>query len=309
MSIQNPKIVFMGMNGDFSRIPFQAMVETGHEIKGLILPRPKPDKAGPRKVTGPKHPDKGALIPLRSSTPNLIQIAAAHDIPVFEVGSLRDRRSLELLKSFDPDLICVACFSRLLPTEWLETPPLGGLNLHPSLLPAYRGPSPLFWQFREGEENTGITLHFMDEGVDTGDIAAQRRVPFPTGITTAEADRLTAEAGAQLILETLTKPAHIPRTPQPEEGASYHPKPTRADKIIPTSWSAVRAFNFMRGAQGWGPLEIRAERSAREKAGNFKVWEALSLEAGAVLGEAYQWEDGNLRVQFKGGAVWVQTYY
>jgi len=307
------RIVFMGMTGEFSRIPFQALLDARANVAGLIIPRPSADRDGPRWLDPSSSSPSG--LPLLSSpvAPNVVHLATSAGIAILEVGSLSDPRSLAALDSLAPDLICAACFPWLLPPAWLECPSLGCLNLHPSLLPAYRGPAPLFWQFRAGEQPTGVTLHFMDEGADTGDIVSQVEVSFPDGITGLEADRLTAEAGARLVMEALAPPhplasppdrtfpggrgGGLPRRPQPEAGASYQSRPSRSDLAIPISWTARRAFNFIRGAGEWGPFEIVVG------GGRFRVSEALTYSPDARLGQPYRREGGELWVEFEGGVV------
>jgi methionyl-tRNA formyltransferase len=242
-------IVFLGMRGAFTHVPFEALLRAGFSVSGLIIPSSSP-AADVRELPPP-------ALPMAPVDP--VSLAHAAGVPVLEVGRLRSRASLQALDALRPDLICVACFPRLLPAEWLARPALGCLNLHPSLLPAYRGPEPLFWQFREGETGTGVSLHFLDEGVDTGDLVAQAEVPFPDGIEAAEADRLTAGAGARLLVEALSRPELTGR-PQPAEGASYFPRPTAEDLVVPTTWPARRAYNFIRGAAGWGPFEVTGPR-------------------------------------------------
>jgi methionyl-tRNA formyltransferase len=207
------RIVFMGMTEQFTLIPFQALVDAEVNMAGLVLPRPRADSEGPRWLK--PMPPPGDL-PMLSSpvTLNAAHLAAGAGIPILEVGSLKDPRAFDALDSLAPDLICAACFPRLLPGRWLDRPRFGCLNLHPSLLPAYRGRDPLVDQFKAGERHTGVTLHFMDEGVDTGDIVSQAEVPFPDGITLSEAESLTAQAGAQLLLEALRLLPNLPRRPQ-----------------------------------------------------------------------------------------------
>ncbi len=246
------KLLFLGMNGAFAVPSFRMLVTGGLNPSALVIPSP----AG---MGGQFH--RLRYPPAKSQLPqtglNLLQLAARHEVPIYEVRSLQDEQALELVRTAGTDLLVTACFPRLLPASWLEAPRLGAINLHPSLLPAYRGPQPLFWQFRAGEPATGVTLHFMDAGADTGDIIAQAGVPFPDGIGEMEAERLSGERGAELLLAALQEPEAIPRRPQPRKGASYQPAPGPQDMLIPESWSARRAFNFMRGAQAWGPFEVQ----------------------------------------------------
>ncbi len=254
--LQPYRIVYLGMGGIFSALPFKALLTADAEIAAVVLPRPDADDAGPRWVTTSPPPDSSLPLLRPMTPPNLLGLAAEHGVPVLSVGDLHDADSLAAFAELEPDLVITVCFPQLLPADWLTVPRLGCLNLHPSLLPAYRGPSPLFWQFRAGEQATGVTLHFMDQGADQGDIVGQAAVVFPEGISAFEADRLAAEVGGRLILETLALP-EIPRRTQPQVGASYQPRPTVADRTIRAAdWSAQRAFNFLRGADEWVPFWI-----------------------------------------------------
>ena len=271
------------MGGVLSLIPLRALLQAGHEIVGLMVPASRRASGG--------APRRRMLLPA-----DVVDLARARDIPIVEVPSIDDGGTFAALEGWEPDLVCVACFPCLLPRRWLDLPHHGCLNLHPSLLPAYRGPAPLFWQFRAGEERTGVTLHFMDEGADTGDIVFQAEVPFSDGITGAEAERLAAEAHARLLLEALSLP-DPPRRPQPSHAAIRQGWPRAADLRIPTSWTARRAFNFVRGAAQWGPFEIETPD------GTFRVTGACGFVPGGSLGAATRRTAPVLSVEFSDGIV------
>jgi methionyl-tRNA formyltransferase len=235
--------------------------------------------------------------------PCIVNLASAHGIPVVEVKVLSAPATLAALETYRPEVICVACFPRIFPRALLAIPPLGCLNLHPSLLPAYRGPAPLFWQFRQGESRTGVTVHFMDEGADTGDIALQSAVAFPDGISGAEADRICSQAGAALMVQAidLLQRGACPRRSQPEAGSSYFTWPARADFEISTGWSARRAYNFIRGTEEWGVL---FEIPVRD--GRIEVHRAISFSPDEILGESWRFVREEVWVQFAEGVLRVQ---
>lgn len=287
------RIVFMGRPCEFARIPFHALLAARLDVVGLIIPSAGP--AGDSAALSRRAPEALALpvLPL-----GLTELAAAHAVPLLEVRRLRDGQALAALDELRPDLICAACFPRRLPAEWLSRPRQGCLNIHPSLLPAYRGPEPLFWQFRLGEPRTGVSLHFMDEQFDTGDLVAQAAVPFGDGITGAEAERLTAEAGARLLIDALSGPAR-PRMPQPPQGASHQPRPARVHCLIDVDWPARRAFNFIRGAGEWAPFEIRG------RGWNLPVRSALGFDPGATLDGPVLRDGQTWQVRFSDGVVTV----
>ncbi len=286
----------MGMLGEFSLRPLAALLEAGATVCAVLVPDSGATATAPQLLASPK-PDHDDL-PIVSGYPirNVVTLAWEHHIPVYEVGSL----SHPDLLAFQPDVIAVSCFPKILPPSLLNLPRLGALNLHPSLLPKYRGPEPLFWQFRNGETRPGVTLHFMNERPDAGDILLQTEVAFPDGITGAEAERLCAIAGSRLMVEgmNLLSGGNPPRQKQNESEATYFPHPTRADFIISTDQPARQAFNFMRGASGWPwPFEIRAGERA------FHVREAMDFSLDAVLGEPYHLEGGELQIQFSPGVL------
>src|SRR6185503_3137322 len=117
------------------------------------------------------------------------------------------------------DAIAVACFSRRLPASLLRLPRLGCLNVHPSLLPAHRGPDPLFWIFHDGDEAGGVTIHLMDEGFDTGPIVLQENVALSDDMTVAELDRTCARLGGELLAEALFGLAAGTIQPEPQDAS------------------------------------------------------------------------------------------
>ena len=298
-----PRILFFGMKGAFSKIPFEHLLHHRVEVCGVIVsantPRADPHRLEPAPVIS----DLPLLTPHLSQ--NIIHLAWQANIPVWQVGRLNRPKTLALLQTLQPDVICVACFPYLFPKALLSLPKYGCLNLHPSLLPAYRGPSPLFWICRQGESETGVTLHWMDEGMDSGNIVQQRSFALPEGILEAELTRLCATEGAALLLETLTEtlthltPDSLPGHPQPTEGASYFPAPSQADCRIPLTWPARRAFTFLRGANTW-PLTISLGDQ------ELAVRETLGYSPDQVLPEPYLVRQDEIWVQFNPGIVKVR---
>src|SRR3990172_1981282 len=175
------RILYFGMFGELSLRPLSALIKTGATVCAVVVPASNPKGFEILRKLEPPRPDADAL-PVLSKfvSPNIVTLAWDNHIPVFEVADIR--RSPSSFADLRPDLICVSCFSRIIPRQLFALPMFGALNLHPSLLPAYRGPSPLFWQFRSGETRTGVTLHFMNERADAGNILLQSEVNFADGI-------------------------------------------------------------------------------------------------------------------------------
>jgi methionyl-tRNA formyltransferase len=296
------RILFFGMRGLFSKIPFESLIQAGADICAVIVPAESPGlKSWPRRVDPP--PPAPSDLPL--FTPylqeSIVHLAWQHHIPVWEVRKLGHKKTLTILAGLQPDLICVVCFPYIFPPTLLQLPRDGCVNLHPSLLPAYRGPTPLFWVMRQGETQTGVTLHFLDEGVDSGDIISQVAFALPEGISELELTRRCALEGAALLVEAVQQleSGPLPRRPQSDQRSSYFPAPSAADLRIPPTWPARRAFNFLRGANTW-PLTLDLSES------EVIVAEALSYDDRQRLSDPFIVHADEVWVQFTPGVLKVR---
>jgi methionyl-tRNA formyltransferase len=245
------RVLYFGTPCELARAPLLALLDAGVEVCGVVIPAER--GAAPIARLAPAPPSSSLPIAGRYVTPGLVEIAWERGITVFAAGRLADPTMSSALAELRPDVACAACFPRRIPAALLRLLPLGWLNVHPSLLPAHRGPAPLFWAFRNGEATIGVTIHFMDEQFDTGDIAAQAPLTLPDGTSGAQADRMCAALGGRLLVEALSRlrQGNLERRPQ-QSGGSYEGWPAPEDWAISTSWPAQRAFNFMRGTDDWG---------------------------------------------------------
>jgi len=257
------------------------------------------DRAGGPPIT--------RVVPARSPLPianpfmdcTIVQIAWERNLPVFELCRPGAAETLALVAELQPDVACVACFSQRIPAPMLALPRLGFLNIHPALLPDHRGPAPLFWIFRGGEQVAGVTIHFMDTGLDTGDIAAQESFALPDGVAGALVEQQCNALGARLMLQVLQslRDGTLSRRPQPPNG-SYQPWPAQDDWQITTSWTARRAFNFMRGTVEWGqPYIIHA--GGEELA----LATALAYDPDKVMHEAFVRTGDEVQIRFAAGVL------
>lgn len=295
------KVVYFGMRGQFSRIPFEHLLEADIDIEAVVVPGAG---SGPPvcELTPPPSQSELAL-QTRFLMPTVVQRAWERGIPVFEVGGLTAPAVYEVLAGYEPAAICVACFDRRIPTALRSLPRYGCLNVHPSLLPAHRGPAPLFWAVRAGERETGVTIHFVDAGLDSGDILLQASIAIPDGIFGHELEARCAARGGELLvaaLHALEAGTATPR-PQPEAPASYEPWPSADDFHISTDRSARWAFNFIRGVDHWDivPVLLVAGREVQ-------ICEAISFDPQAVLGRLWRREGGRLWVQCRPGVLEVR---
>ncbi len=299
-----PRVIFMGLRNSLALPVLEQLIQAGLPISCVVVPAPVPDSP----VTPLTPAPSPSVLPLvtRFVEPDMVHLAWEYAIPVLEVGRLTDPTVLDTLAAYQPDMICVACFNQRFPAALLEMPTRGCLNWHPSLLPAYRGPAPLFWVFRHGVHETGVTIHLMDEGLDSGPIVRQERVPVPEGIYGQRLEQQCAVLGGRLMVEAVQEIWHgtARPTPQPATGGSYFPWPTVADFEILTTRPARWAFNFIRGVRHWDyPLEM-------EVAGRrFRVVDALGYSPGSLAGRPLRRAGAELWVQCTPGILHVQIHF
>ena len=290
------RVLFVGMPCATAAIVLEALVSAEIDLCGVALP------AGPwarANAPAPIARLRPPMLQLASAAPTLAERAWAHGLPVLEVRRAAAPETRAALATLRPDVACVACFPLRLPPALLDLPPHGFLNVHPSLLPAHRGPAPLFWAFRAGEDATGVTIHRMDAAFDSGPIVRQARFALPDGMSGAAAEAGTARLGAQLLLAALRdlEAGHLAAQPQPP-GGSYQAWPGAGDWRIGADWPARRAFNFMRGTAEWGGrYPLRAGHADLLLAG------ALSYTAEGTLGAPAVAEGELVRVQLAPGVL------
>ncbi|MCK4772960.1 MAG: methionyl-tRNA formyltransferase, partial [Candidatus Latescibacteria bacterium] len=206
-----------------------------HKVVSVVT---RPDRPGGRGRRVAPSPTKTTALEL--------------GIPVAEYEDLKGPRTGRLLKSLNADMWVVVAFP-IIPEALLDIPALGIVNLHASLLPRYRGAAPVQWAIIRGETVTGVTTFFIDAGVDTGSVCLQREVGIGPEETAGElADRL-AEAGAELIVETvvLVESGEVPRIVQDQAMVTPAPKLNKADGEIDWFSGAIEVVNRVRGLNPW----------------------------------------------------------
>ena len=246
-----PRVALFGLDCAFSIMVLRGLVEHGFPVAGVFLP-------GPRSHAGLiPLPSRNAALPLHTDSdqqPSMRSIAGALDVPLFTAGNLRDPDTQAAILDQGAEIACAACFSELIPKALYNAFPLGGINLHPTLLPDKRGPDPAFWIFKEGEGRGGMTIHRLSPRFDTGAVLAQQPQQLPDGTTEAEWERRMADLGVDLLADLLPRLAdgtaaeHV----QDDALATYAPWPTRGDFVIDCNRPARAAFNFVRGLEARG---------------------------------------------------------
>jgi len=257
------RIVFMG-TPDFAVPSLEGLIESGHEIVAVIT---QPDRPKGRKKTLTPTPVKEA--------------ALRHGLVVHQPERLRTSDTVAVIAELAPDLIVTAAYGQILPKSVLDIPRLGCINVHGSLLPRYRGGAPIQRAIINGESETGVTIMYMAEGLDTGDMISKVRIPIESEDTAGSIFAKLSEVGAALLLETVPalEAGMVQAAAQNEAEATYAPNLTRADERIDWSRTARELYNQVRG------LSPMAGAFTLLEGDTFKVW-GCKPEAFAGTGSA-----------------------
>lgn len=210
------KVLFMG-TPDIAASCLSALAASHHTLCGVVT---SPDKPRGRKYV---------------MTPPPVKVRAeALSLPIYQPEHLRDGELLSVLDALAPDVIVVVAYGKILPKYVLDYPRYGCLNLHVSLLPKYRGAAPMQRAIMAGERETGVSVMYMDEGLDTGDILSLHRFPIGPQDDLGTVEHMSAEIGGAALIAALDalEAGNAPRIPQAIEGASYAEKITKEDCLI-----------------------------------------------------------------------------
>jgi methionyl-tRNA formyltransferase len=285
---QKLRIVYFGMMGLFSCPPLEALLASGHDVTAIVMPGLRQSPGSDLRNAPSSRPEIKRYRTVPQLVPpaldNVRQIARKQGIPVLEAESLHAANIQAEIGAYRPDAICVACFPWRLPAGVLEIPRLGSLNVHPSYLPDNRGPDPLFWTFKRGDAMTGVTIHMMDESLDTGPVLLQERIDVPDGISERALDEQLASRGARLLSQALIGLASGSLKPvaQDSSQATYYPVPAPSDWIITPDLPARWAYNFARGLRTrTQPILIQVEGRT------FQLLEPLDFDEVADMGAAW----------------------
>lgn len=229
--MSRPKIVFMG-TPEFAVPSLEILITHNYPIVAVVTQPDRPKGRGRHMIPSP-----------------IKTFAQRHHLPVLQPERVRDSEVIEYLRNLAPNLVVVAAFGQILPREILEIPQKGCLNVHPSLLPKYRGAAPINWTIIRGEEKTGVTIMLMDEGMDTGDILAQKETLIAPEETSGELHDRLAEMGAALLLKKIEMimSGAAERTPQDATLATYAPRLKKEDGLIRWDTEVHHIVNLIRG--------------------------------------------------------------
>ena len=229
------RVVFMG-TPDFAVPTLQHLIDSDFSVVGVVCQPDRPSGRGKKIQFGPVK-----------------TLALTQGIPVFQPEKMKAPEFLETLRSWNPDVIVVAAFGRILPQIILDLPPKGCLNVHASLLPKYRGAAPIQWAVINGESETGVTIMMMDAGLDTGAILEQVVMPIVEEDTAGDVAGRMAEVGGEVLVSTLTRwrDGTIQPQEQNESQSTLAPILKKEDGLLDWSQSAITLANRIRGLSPW----------------------------------------------------------
>ena len=229
------RVVFMG-TPDIAATCLKQILDDKFDVVAVYTQPDRPKGRGMKMVFSPVK-----------------ELAIANDIPVYQPENFREDETVEQLRTLQPDVVAVVAYGRILPQRVLDIPTFGCINIHASLLPAYRGSAPYQWAVLNGEKETGVTAMYLCREMDAGDIIDVEKTPIGENETAGELlDRL-AVLGGGLLSKTLKniEAGCCERTPQDHEKATYAPMLDKS--ICPTDWSktAQQVHDHVRGLHPW----------------------------------------------------------
>ena len=230
------KILFMGTS-EFAVPSLEKLIEKNFELIGVVTQPDRPSGRGKR------------LKP-----PPVKVVAAKYNLPIYQPEKVRRRDFIRTLKTLQPTAIVVVAFGQILPKSVLELPPCGCINVHPSLLPKYRGAAPIQWALINGETETGVTIMLLDEGEDTGDIILQERIQIASKDTATTLSNRLAHSATPLLVQALQNASMQglpPHTAQNHALATPAPRLTKEIGHIDWEKPATAIRNLIRGTTIW----------------------------------------------------------
>lgn len=228
-------IVFMG-TPDFSVPCLQRLIDDGHTVSAVFTQPDKPKGRGHHMMPPPVK-----------------ELAIKYDIPVYQPVKLRNSDALDILKDINPDLIIVVAFGQILPKDILELPKYGCINIHASLLPAYRGAAPIQWCVLNGEKKSGVTSMQMDVGLDTGDMLLTAETEIGENDTAEDLHDKLSSLGADVMSETISLLEKGQLQPKKQDDSLSNYAPMLSKELCPIDWneSAQIIHNKVRGLYSW----------------------------------------------------------
>ncbi len=278
------KIVFMG-TPDIAATCLKQLLADGFDVVGVYTQPDRPKGRGMKLVCSPVK-----------------EVALAHDIPVFQPENFREEATVQQLRDLAPDVIAVVAYGRILPQKVLDIPSKGCINIHASILPAYRGSAPYQWAVLDGLTETGVTAMYLCREMDAGDIIDVSKTPIDPNETAGELlDRL-AVLGAGLLSKTMGRLSEgsVSATAQDESLASYAPMLDKS--MCPIDWNrtAQQVHNHVRGLHPWPVATAQLGGTL------FKIHETVVVSGSGQPGTVLELTKTGLKVACGEGAVEIR---
>ena len=250
------RIVFMG-TPEFAVPSLEALLQSEDTLVGVVTQPDKPKGRGQAMAISP-----------------IKQLADKAGVPILQPLKMKDPAFLDALRAWQPDLIAVTAFGRILPPVILEMPPKGCVNVHGSLLPKYRGAAPIQWAVINGEQETGITTMLMDAGMDTGPMLLQERVPIEPEDTAGSLSEKLSKVGGALLVETIRRLKAGTLTPRPQDNNHATMAPLLEKDMGQIDWTsaATDITNRIRGLSPWPGAYTYADHV------RWTIWKARALD-------------------------------
>jgi methionyl-tRNA formyltransferase len=230
-------IIYMGTPG-FAVPALKRLIESGkHSVSAVVT-----------------QPDRKVGRGQKMQQPPVKELALEHNLIVLQPERIRNNAFDQVLRSYNPDIIVVAAYGKILPPEVLNLPRFGCINIHASILPKYRGAAPIQRAIMEGESHTGITIMQMNEGLDTGNIIAFEQVEIYPDDDTASLSNLLAVTGGELLMKVLDQieaDGKIISTPQNDAEATYAPIMSKKDGLLDWALERDQIICRIKGLQPW----------------------------------------------------------
>jgi methionyl-tRNA formyltransferase len=232
------RILMMG-TGTFAEPTFQALLQSSHDVVGLVT---QPDR--------PVGQERGST---RQTGVGMKQLALAQSVPVYQPESINTPEGIAKLREWSAELLVVAAYGQILSDDVLRAAPQGGINVHASLLPKYRGAAPIAWAIYYGETQTGVTVIRMSVSLDAGDMLAQRAIDILPDETAGELEVRLAPLGARAALDVVDRMTRGPvtGTAQDKSQVTKAPKLKKEHGVIDWSRPAAQVCNQVRAMQPW----------------------------------------------------------
>jgi len=284
------RILFIG-TGDIGVPTLRALFESSeHEIVAVVT-----------------QPDKPVGREQEITAPPIKQTIKARDIPILQPPRIKSPETIAELQSLRPDAIVVMAYGQILPREVLDLPSLACLNLHASLLPRWRGAAPIQAAIAAGDTETGITVMYMDEGLDTGDVLLQRKISLQPAETGGSLHERLGQLAPGALFEALDliQRHEAPRLPQDNALATYAPKLKREAGLIDWSESAEAIERKIRAFNPW-PGAFTMVKDGNDRIRNLKIHSAVIVDQSAPPGQIIYADERGMVIAASDGSLSLQ---